>query len=409
MSKKKDAVISVCYSVRGGKDNILYGRYACASIASLLVNTTREVDLHILTNRLMADELKHEIAALAEHYGAQVTFHEIKLEPDMLMLPALNVFDAGTLFRLYIEQVIAAEKVIYLDADTIIHLDLATLWDTPVEGKAVMACLDEGFQRGWVDYDLSRAGLAGEKNYFNPGVLVLNLKKIREAYGGLLPHVMRFFAQYLHNQYMDQDALNYIFAQDKKILPQKYNTYIAGERADGRNNIKACIYHSASEMGCIRYLQEDSYDKLFFRYFSMTVWGKNMDRFFQLKLEGKQHQYDLLLTAYRQIYAGKIVFWGSGGQLDDVIRAKFHVNPQNAYYVDNNPAKWGNTWKGLLIHSPDDLQREQEHYTIVVMSKNYRPIKKQLLKLGLSEHKDFFDGRMFLTAAEGGYPAWNVI
>lgn len=409
MRAKNDATITVCYALRGGEDNILYGRFECASIASLLANSTRQIELHILTNALLAEPIKKEIRALAEQYSAIVAFHEIELANNMLTLPALDVFDSGNLFRLYIDRLVGAERTLYLDADTIVNMDIAELWDLPLDGVAVMGCLDEGFQRGWVNYDLALIGLPGEKSYFNAGVLVLNLRRIREHYGGLLTHVMKFFQQYPHNRYMDQDALNYVFAKDKKILPRKYNTYIAGERADGKQEIQNCIYHSASENGRVRYQHCDCYDQLFLKYFSLTAWGSKKENLYKLKLEVKQRQYDTLLQSYQKIYSGKIVFWGSGGQLDEIVRSKFTVDATHAYYVDNNPHKWQTYWHGLVVHPPKVLQKEREAYSIIVLSKNYRPIKKQLLELGLVENRDFFDGRKFLTAAEGGYPEWNII
>ena len=143
MQNKIEDFIHVSYVMHDKRG--VYGKYETASIYSLLSNTRYNIHLHILTDETLRKDVKEEIQRIAKNFNALVSFYDVTLNAQFHDLPSINIFSIGTLYRLYIDMFISAPKVIYLDGDTIINLDINKLWNTDMEGKIIMACQDEGF------------------------------------------------------------------------------------------------------------------------------------------------------------------------------------------------------------------------------------------------------------------------
>lgn len=99
------------------------------------------------------------------------------------------------------------EKILYLDADTIINSDIRPLFETDVEGCEYAAVLDH-YGRFFMGY-----------HYINSGVMLLNLKEIRKT--GLFVRSVELCAS--KKLFLpDQTALHRL-TRRKKLLPGKYN------------------------------------------------------------------------------------------------------------------------------------------------------------------------------------------
>lgn len=103
------------------------------------------------------------------------------------------------------------DKIIYLDTDTIINNNLEELYNVDIENYE-LACVKDL-------YNWASPSRWFTKNYFNSGVLLLNMKKIRET--GMLKKT-RYLCRYKRMIYSDQDALNRSVTY-KKMLPVKFN------------------------------------------------------------------------------------------------------------------------------------------------------------------------------------------
>ena len=131
----------------------------------------------------------------------------------------------ATLYRLGLEHLAPAdcERLIYLDADITVLGDLRKLWSVDLNGAAIGAVSDgylntEHFdgRRFHETWDLP------EGEYFNAGILLIDLKKVRE--GSLFTKAMQFAAEHDEDlPYNDQDALNWTFWQSWTPLPVVWN------------------------------------------------------------------------------------------------------------------------------------------------------------------------------------------
>ena len=121
-----------------------------------------------------------------------------------------------TLIRCYFTQLIPQEeKVIYLDLDIILHGQLDELWNMDMTDYAIAGVIDSGVRRFRLPY------LPGYEKYVNAGVLVMNLKFIKDhKLDGAIDG-------FLHRQectFKDQDAVNTIFFPHIKLLDPQWNS-----------------------------------------------------------------------------------------------------------------------------------------------------------------------------------------
>lgn len=115
--------------------------------------------------------------------------------------------------------ILPVERALYLDSDVLVRGDLRPLWETDLQGKMVGAVTDVG-------YPLGHENMARQP-YFNAGVLLMDLAKIRGSIDGAkgLASKMR------EAKFRDQDFLNTQFANEWIPLPLQWNAQGLGTYA----------------------------------------------------------------------------------------------------------------------------------------------------------------------------------
>lgn len=145
---------------------------------------------------------------------------EVSNHPVLDFEPTLHISRA-TFLRLLIPDMIdkAIEKVIYLDVDMIIVGSIEELYNTDLQGKVCAAVVDPGvdalsFSKKW--------GLNDSLMYFNAGVLVFDMKKLRDSKCmEKAIHILKESNQ--ECEYGDQDALNIALWNDWLPVDPKWN------------------------------------------------------------------------------------------------------------------------------------------------------------------------------------------
>lgn len=105
------------------------------------------------------------------------------------------------------------EKVLYLDGDVIIQKDLNDLFEINIKDYYAAAVRDLPL----MDNSLNI------KNYFNAGVMLLNLKLMREK--NISTVLLNTAKSKYKLTYQDQDCLNICFDERVKMLPVTYNYF----------------------------------------------------------------------------------------------------------------------------------------------------------------------------------------
>ena len=125
-------------------------------------------------------------------------------------------FTPYALLRLYIDVIDKMpNKVIYLDTDTIINNDINELYNIDIS-KYELGVVKDLFN--WF-YIYRWKYCKNNGNYFNSGVLLINVEKIKET---KLFTLAREFLKIHRRHYMDQDALNFL-VKNKLMLPERFN------------------------------------------------------------------------------------------------------------------------------------------------------------------------------------------
>lgn len=124
-----------------------------------------------------------------------------------------------SLLKYYIAEALSdLDKVLYFDSDVMVLKDLNKLYATDIEGKYLAAVKDPSWF--FENMHVLELGLEARGFYFNSGVMLMNLKKIRED--GLIAKL----EDYTNNNfrtYMDQDAFNVVVEDDVVLLDYENN------------------------------------------------------------------------------------------------------------------------------------------------------------------------------------------
>ena len=122
-----------------------------------------------------------------------------------------NYFTYVNLLKVCYPSILPLDKVIHLDADTIICDTLEPMWEIDLSGKWIAACPEyRGSYR-----------LIGD-TYYNMGVAVINLAQMRED--NIQPKLVKYLNSF-QQPFADQDAWNKYAVEENKVvkLPVRYN------------------------------------------------------------------------------------------------------------------------------------------------------------------------------------------
>ena len=138
-------------------------------------------------------------------------------------LPRISYFGIATYFRFLIPELLPAtlDRVLYLDMDIIVDGRLEPLWATPLEGCSA-AVVEDGVP--------AHLGALAPATYFNAGVMLINMAywRTEDVKGRALAAMMEHAAII---RYGDQDALNIVLANSKRMVDRKWNAHMMMDKA----------------------------------------------------------------------------------------------------------------------------------------------------------------------------------
>ncbi len=201
---KKSQIIHI---VLATDDN--YTKQCCVTIASILFNSNKSdfYHFHILDGGLT--EKSKERFKLKRFNNYDLTFYDMKNFDLSKFCIVLDHISIATYYRLFITEILPKniDKVIYLDCDLIVLKDIKEFWNFDIKKQA--ATVIEDMLPG--EFDYLKPVIDEKFNYFNAGVILFNLKKLREI--NFSEKCLNFYNQYRDALlYQDQDVLNYVLA-----------------------------------------------------------------------------------------------------------------------------------------------------------------------------------------------------
>lgn len=189
--------------------------YAGVSLASVLENTSPLYNYDIIflhTN--ISNESQQRLFTLTQVYkNVSLRFIDVSLKIDGLKLISNNHISTETFYRLLAPEILSNyEKVVYLDSDIIVLMDIAALYSIDIGDNLLAATIDAdylGEYNGAVPHVKAYADkilkLESPHRYVQAGVLVMNIKEFNKRFskGELVSLATK--REYM---YADQDVLN---------------------------------------------------------------------------------------------------------------------------------------------------------------------------------------------------------
>ena len=192
------------------------------SILSLLENNKScdNINIYVMDNEI-TKENKNKLKQVVTQYEREITFVSM---PDIKALTGQDIdtrrWNISTFGRLYMASVLpeSVHKILNIDCDTIVVDSIEELWNTDMTGKVfggMLECINDRYRRN--------VGMENGDYYMNGGIVFLNLDKVRKGeYEQRFTDYVKKYGSSL--AYLDQDVLNGVVEQDKKIiLPMRYN------------------------------------------------------------------------------------------------------------------------------------------------------------------------------------------
>lgn len=160
--------------------------------------------------------------------------------------------------RLCVGELLDCDRALYLDTDILVRSSLAPLYDTDLCGNILAAIADRHFEisentdavvvSGMTRVNirhLYRDALGLERDYFNSGVLLIDLAKWRSA--GVKTLCLDYLRHHPLALFCDQDALNFAVGSQTLIVGAEWN--FMAEVASAYPDIEPRIIHFS---GCVK-------------------------------------------------------------------------------------------------------------------------------------------------------------
>ena len=219
-----------------------YVKYMDVAITSLIENASKEYNYKIVILHNGISEKNMNL--LNEHFDNNFKIEYKSVENELnnlgVELPDKLHFTLASYYRLFIEKLYPnIDRAIYLDCDLVVHGDISKLYFTDI-GDNLLGAINEQncfLMPMMTQYITEVTGLDPHK-YFNSGVLLMNLKAIREF--NLLEKFVDMMTTYnFESPMVDQDYLNNLCRNRVTLLPNGWNKEsVPGQELEGELYIK---------------------------------------------------------------------------------------------------------------------------------------------------------------------------
>lgn len=390
--------VCFCFCDKTGR----YAKFAGTSMLSLFDNTCSEVTVHILHDNTLTPENHDKFSYIAGRYEQFVNFYNLdELCPDTIaeiikLVPEVEQakVTVGAFYKLLIPKVLPndIEKVIFLDPDTIINLDINDLWQTELEDKALGVV--PGTENGTdckKSFLLCSEGLVQGEDYFNTGVLLMNLKVLRGEEETIMQGI-KFRGENPKHKFFEQTVLNYCFAARTVKLPATFNLFVKNVRKNNESTLERKIYHYVDGSSRPGLDMTDVANRLWMDYFIRTPWfdeetfGRLYAQLRQIRNELKESSVNISV-----IIQGKTrAFFVEPKKIEAM--KKFFLIRNNEEVI---PAENEGSIKKLI----DAMKKNKGQSIFFIMTEKFPrkafPFSK-LTNAGFEEGKDFLKGWLFL-------------
>lgn len=277
-----------------------YSRHAGVVIASVLRNTDEDTCFHILHDETLTKENRRRLKETVNMSCSKssrkghgtVDFVDVSTAfstvDDVDMEKISLRFTRGALFRLMLPDIMSnLDKVIYLDCDIVVTMDINDLWQKDLKGHAFAAVPlrnvtteddalplpDDSIGRS--EIKVNAKGLSDER-YVNSGVLLLNLEKMRAALseGTMFVKAVHYIVSH-GSALPDEEFLNVEYLGDILFLERRYNADPGDENYNDVFSMQR-IWHFGGHSKIWNAFSGSNADILYWHYLALTPWKEEL-------------------------------------------------------------------------------------------------------------------------------------
>lgn len=208
-------------------------------------NCGNHMRIHLFSNQV-SESMLNSIKNL-ETSDIEILIHKVE---KMDAFPTDTLFsdlpaNVSSLVKFYLPELLSdVDLLLYLDGDILIRKDLSEFFNINLNNNVVAAVRDK-----IADWHLKQLGI---EDYFNSGVMLLNLKLMREE------NYTQKLIEYRKNginKFMDQDAFNVVCSGSIKFIDFKYNTMYSIMENNSPNEI-CDLYKNGVEKSYAELIEE---------------------------------------------------------------------------------------------------------------------------------------------------------
>lgn len=242
-----------------------YAKHAGVVIASILHNATQNDQLafFILDGNIDKTNKEH-LLTLKKIKDCEINFIQINdaLFKDYKKIKTHSYITLAAYYRLKIASLLPQiDKVIYFDCDFVINTSLQDLYNSDMGGMPIAGVLD-----------IKKKKLISNPTYINSGMLIFDLKKMREI--NLETMIIEWANKNTENITCgDQEIINEVCKGQISILADEWNVQSSNfTNRSSYTNTPKCI-HFVSAKKPWHFGSYSYHKKYYFKYLQLTPWA----------------------------------------------------------------------------------------------------------------------------------------
>lgn len=379
-----------------------YSVWVGTAMQSILEHTDSKICFHILHDETVSEENKRKLKQVAHQKGDVIEFHQIDSAEFECIKDRTQGFTIGTMFRCMLPELLPdLSKIVYLDADIFVNTDIKELWEFDICDYCLAGVVDEGVIKFHTPNILYKYPKIDRNQYFNAGVLCMNLTKIKQI-GNLRDLVVEFLVNNPEATYPDQDAFNVLFHNNILYLDSSWNQFVYSHREENIDTLNPGIYHFAADVLVV--YSNSKIDMEYFKTLCRTPWSdyeiENRIGGCVRRLNDRINQYEKMI--YRlSMPKVKHIFYGE----ENFMLRKLY-NSIDLSEDDYRVMKLAYNQDDDILPCKDLEALKEESGPIIIFvlyeSDNYTAIQN-LEELGYINGEDFFVAARFLSFLDGGF------
>lgn len=299
-----------------------YLPYLAVAIASLSEHASKKYfyNVRILSEDLTKESLFGTMGDIKSNVQISVFSVADKIShiKEELALRLRDYYSDAIYYRIFIAEMFPTlKRAVYLDSDIVLNSDVANLYFTPIGENLLGAVTDESVmsQEIFREYVKKHVRMKRAEDYFNSGVLVMNLEKMREE--KIKDQFINLLCKYnFRTVAPDQDYLNFLCRGKIHYLESGWNKHAIAENEINRDKLYLMHYNMFNKPWKYSGVQNED---LFWKSAEKTAFAKKLAterEGYDEKKQAKDNKAAMkLLASAKKIASSKGVFFRKKGKV----------------------------------------------------------------------------------------------